>query len=90
MLPALLDLVLVFRQLVTLRLLLRKKTLFHYHLLRLLSTFVLPRIVFNITYPLHFGFVLLFLEKYIYGLKSSLKLSLSVTVLSDNLDKIAV
>ena len=39
--------------------------------------------VYNISYPPDFRFVLLFLESYVYGLKPSQKLPLSVTGLID-------
>jgi hypothetical protein len=41
--------------------------------------------VFNISYPPEFRSLMLFLEKYIYGLKPSLTLPLSATLLYDNL-----
>lgn len=44
--------------------------------------------VFNISYPVEFRPFMLFLEKYIYGMKPSLKLPLSVTLLYDNLQKV--
>ena len=43
--------------------------------------------VFNISYPPEFHLVMLFLEKYVYGLKSSQKLPLSVSILYDSLQK---
>ena len=44
--------------------------------------------IYNIQFPLEFSSILLFLEKYVYKLRSSKKLPLSVTVLIDNLEKI--
>ena len=44
--------------------------------------------VFNISYPPAFYALMLFLEKYVYGIKPSLTSPLSVTVLYDNLLKV--
>lgn len=44
--------------------------------------------VFNISFPPDFRFVLLFLEKYVYGLKPSQKLPMCVTVLINSLEKV--
>ena len=43
--------------------------------------------IFNISFPPDFHLILLFLEKYVYGLKSSQKLPLSVSLLFDSLQK---
>jgi len=43
--------------------------------------------VFNISYPPDSKPLMLLLESYVYGLKPSLKLPLSVAVLMDNLQK---
>ena len=45
--------------------------------------------VFNISFPLDFRFVLLFLEKYVYQLKSSQKLPMCVNALIDSLEKVS-
>ena len=46
--------------------------------------------VFNLSFPQEFRLVLLFLEKYIYHLKTSVpKLPLSVVTLNDNLKRVA-
>ena len=45
--------------------------------------------VFNISFPVDFRFVLLFLEKFVYGLKPSQKLPLSISVLADSFNKTA-
>ncbi len=44
--------------------------------------------VYNIAFPSDLRSLLLFLESRIYGLKSSQKLPLSVTILIDNLQKV--
>lgn len=44
--------------------------------------------VFNISFPPDFRFVLLFLEKYVYGLKPSQKLPMCVTVLINSLERV--
>ena len=44
--------------------------------------------VFNISFPPDFRFVLLFLEKYVNGLKSFQKLPMCVTVLIDSLERV--
>ena len=43
--------------------------------------------VFNISFPPDFHLLLLFLEKYVYGLKSSMKVPLSISILYDSLEK---
>ena len=44
--------------------------------------------VFNMSYPPEFRTLMLFLEKYVYGIKPSLSLPLSASVLYDNLLKV--
>ena len=44
--------------------------------------------LYNISYPLEFSPVLMFLETYVYGLKASKKLPLSVSLIVDSLERI--
>lgn len=44
--------------------------------------------IYNISYPPDFGTVMLFLEQYVYKLKPSQKVPLSVCLLIDSLEKI--
>ena len=44
--------------------------------------------VFNISFPSDFKFILLFLEKYVYGLKSSQKLPMSVALVHDGMERL--
>lgn len=45
--------------------------------------------IFDAAFPPDFHLLLLFLEKYVYGLKPSQKLPLSVSLLYDNLQKVS-
>ena len=45
--------------------------------------------IFNISYPLEYRHLLLFLERFIYCLKSVPKLPLCVTILNDNLKRVS-
>ena len=44
--------------------------------------------VFNIAFPLQYHLILLFLEKYVYGIKPSQKTPIIVSALIDSLDKV--
>ena len=44
--------------------------------------------IFNISFPTSYKHILLFLEKYIYGLSSSQKLPMSVVLVHDGLERI--
>ena len=48
-----------------------------------------PYYVFNISFPNSYRPVLLFLEKYVYGMKPSQKTPMSVQTLIDSLEKIS-
>ena len=45
--------------------------------------------VFNISFPNSYRLILLFLEKYVYGMKPSQKTPLSVQTIIDSLEKIS-
>ena len=44
--------------------------------------------VFNISFPTAFKSILIFLEKYIYGLRSSQKLPLHIVLLNDGMERV--
>ena len=44
--------------------------------------------IFNISFPTAFKSILLFLEKYVYGLKSSQKLPMSVVLVHDGMERL--